>query len=173
MADVTPSNLNFQSAGNYQFIMNRGKVLTFNLQQVKLPNFTLTTTEIPVPGGVDIKVPGNKVEYSPLTIMYKLDESFESFIEIHDWLRGCGAPEVSDEYKRLLEEGEISQNGLFAELNVIALNNKYKPTFKFIYWNCFPIFLGINPDLDTTLVTYPYMTVVATFNYTLYNIEQL
>lgn len=56
------------------------------LQAVELPSIMMSAVEIPNTNNQGF-APGNKVEYANLSCTFLLDEDFENYQFLHDWLR--------------------------------------------------------------------------------------
>lgn len=101
----------------------------------RLPNVQFFLTDTPVPdvdvGGAvvntrvhDFSLPGDKVEFGPLTIGFYVDEYWFSYEEVYNWLFNMSNPDIP----------ENSRGDLRTDIHVALLdNNKNKfATVKFI-----------------------------------------
>lgn len=165
--DNTPTNLNLQGPQHFKFIMNRAPMTEFFLQKCNIPDITMPSSKQPTFFN-SIPHPGNELNYGPLNISFLLDENWNNFLEIHNWLRGIAGPENDQEYKKLGDEA--LGFGVKSDIQILVLSSKKNPTIKFTYVDAFPTSLR-GFMFDTTRTDAPQVGIQATFLYTLYNVD--
>jgi len=89
----------------------------FKFNIIKLPKVEYFCTAVNLPGISladnysqptpfrNIPLPGEKLDYEPLSMTFLVDENLENYQEIHGWLRGLGFPGGYGEFKALLDAG--------------------------------------------------------------------
>lgn len=169
--DNTPVNKNFLSPLNFVFSIKRSPNLNFFVQKVNLPSIRLPDLEVPNPF-IPIPHPGTRLQYGDLTVTFKVDEDFQNYLEIHNWIRGIGKPDNFSEYANLAKVKEYTGGGIHSELSLMVLNSTKAPNYEFTFRNAYPINLS---DLyfDTTYQDVEYMTASVTFHYIMFDITKI
>ena len=86
MAKTT--NPNFLSPLSFKFILSRTPNLNFDVQTVRLPGMSLSSTDTATPF---VTIPNSgKITYSPLTITFRVNEDMSDYLEINNWMEGLG-----------------------------------------------------------------------------------
>ncbi len=99
-----PTKLDYASPTQFKFsIIKLPKVEFFvteiNLPGIELNSLTQNTTLKQIP------IPGNDLQYDPLSLSFMVDENFENYQEIHGWLVGLGYPRDNSEFRNLAQSG--------------------------------------------------------------------
>ena len=97
-----PTKLDYASPTQFKFsIIKLPKVEFFvtdiNLPGIELTSLTQNTTLKQIP------IPGNDLQYDPLSLSFMVDENFENYQEIHGWLVGLGYPRDNSEFRNLAQ----------------------------------------------------------------------
>ena len=97
-----PTKLDYASPTQFKFsIIKLPKVEFFvtdiNLPGIELTSLTQNTTLKQIP------IPGNDLQYDPLSLSFMVDENFENYQEIHGWLDGLGYPKANSEFRNLAQ----------------------------------------------------------------------
>ena len=99
-----PNNLDYATNTQFRFLINKMPKTEFFVKSANIPGITLT--EITQPTSLSqIKIPGNDLSYEDLTIGFLIDENFDNYIEVQNWMRGLGFPESNEQFENLLREG--------------------------------------------------------------------
>lgn len=158
-----PDTKDFLSPINFHFSLTRAPGLVFFVQKASIPGISLNQIDVPTPF-VPLPFPGGKLSYSGLVITYKVDEHMQSYLEIHNWMKGLGHPTSFGQYADLVD-GE----GVFSDATLVVLSNQRRPTFNVTFKNIFPVLLsGI--DFDVTQQSLDYVTTTVQFTYESYEI---
>lgn len=138
---TTQTNPNFLSPLGYKFVLSRTPNLNFNVQTVRLPGLTLSSTDTATPF---ITVPNSgKISYAPLTITFRVNEDMSDYFEIRNWMEGLGAPVSFDQYKNT----KNSDDGLYSDATLVIMNSAMKGNLSATFYGLFPIELS---DLQFT-----------------------
>lgn len=167
----TPSNRNFLSPLNFQFSIKRAPHVNFFLQKVNIPTLRLPSFDIPTQF-VPIPTQFTHVEYGEFSITFKVDEDFQNYLEIHNWMRSLGSPENYDERAAIDAIPDYTGNGKLSDISVIALNSAKNPNFQVTFTDAFPTELG-SVVFDSSLSDVTYITCEASFKYTVYEISKV
>ncbi len=169
MTDIFPSdveNRNLSKNNNFRFQIKRTPHLNYFLQSVDTPGLSQTpvtqaTTRNPIFLG------GDKVDYSELTLTFKVDENFENYKEIHNWIRGIAHPLDSKEYKDFIARNDAfsvnpKEHKIYSDGTLFILTNALNVNLMFTFIDLQPVSLsGVRfttqdtSELDAT-VTFRY-----------------
>jgi hypothetical protein len=146
---------NLAKSTSFLFSVTNRNNLTYKVQTSSVGSINLGAAPFPM-AALDGKVPGNRLDFTPLTIRVILSEDLTEWIDIYKWM-----VEITKTNNSHLESGE------YGELTV--LNSQNIPTAKFIYKNIWPTVIG---DLQYSLVDDEMSLVVdVTFEYDTYDVE--
>ena len=169
-----PQNTNFLQSTKFVLTFPRISNTQYFCQQVNLPGVSTSEILTPTPF-VDLYAPGDKLVYEPLNVTFIVDEEMNSWLEIHNWLRGMTFPTDFEEYRNLKNLSSVayySPKPQYSDgiLNVLTgLNN---PKLSVSFTDVFPVSVsGI--EFNATDTDTPTMTATATFRYSWYNIEKV
>lgn len=169
--DKNPTNHNFLSPLNFKFQIKRAPHINFFIQEINLPSISIQPKEVGNPF-VKIPYPGDHIDYSVLTVKFKVDEDLKNYLEMHSWLRGLGFPQSFDEYSTLSNQNQLEGKGLRSDISLIILNSTKLPNYEITFTEAFPTSLS-ELMFTTTEETVNYMTATVDFRYILYNIEKI
>lgn len=167
----TPSTLNYLKPNGFQFNIDTLPNVSFFCQSASIPNMSLATAYVPSPL-VDFTVPGTNITYDELTIKFIVQENFQNYIELHDWMVGLGFPEERGQYKQLRQtrggnDKGFSTSGDYSDATLTVLDSDLNPSMNITFIDCYPVSLqGLEFDISDGNATY--LTAQATFRYTLY-----
>lgn len=171
MATSIPSNLNPLSPNGFQFSITKLPELTFHCQQVNLPGITLGEPTFSTPFSTQ-PVPGDALQYDPLTVQFLVDENMENYKKLYNWIVALGFPESYDQYiaqnaADTTAYGELAKNYSDATLQILDSNNQAIQTIQF--YDLFPttidsmMFSATNDDVN-------YVVANVTFKFGLYKL---
>jgi hypothetical protein len=146
----------------------------FFCQSVNIPGLSTQNTLQNTPFS-DLSIPGDKLVYEPFNIEFLVDEEIQSWMAVHDWMRGITFPTEFSEYTNLNHASKYSENVPYpqyadAELTILAANNTPKMKVHFI--DMFPISLSQVP-LDIRLGSEHTITATANFKFKRYDITRI
>lgn len=172
--DTAPCSTDLLQPTKYILAFPRLTSTQFFCQAVNVPGVSKNRPVQTTPF-VDLKIPGDKLQFDDLIVTFLLDDQLQAWKEIFYWLQGVTFPEEFNQYENLRHLSRYSEQVPFpqyadAELTILSTINK--PTVKFKFKDCFPtqlsgIPLDIREDASHT------MTATATFNYKYYTLENL
>jgi hypothetical protein len=169
--DNTPSNKNFLSPLNFKFQIKKAPHVNFFIQKVNIPPLLLVAPEIPNPF-VKVPIPGDHINYSDLSITFKVDEDLQNYLEIHEWIKALGKPHDFDQYRAIEEKKSWTGDGIYSDITVSILSSTKSPNYEVTYVDAHPVSLsGI--EFNTTDGDVNYIEATAVFKYTLYDIYKI
>ena len=166
MATLTENTNFFQQAG---FKVNVGRKnypnFEFFAQSVSHPSVSLPAAENATTSRIQtVPQPGDTLTFDELSVIILLDEDFNSYVEIFNWMvRMVNTNQTSAYDARITEDGVPT----FCDITVSALSSHNNTSKKFIYRNAFPISLG-NVDFEANSTEI--LTVPVGFRYTYFDI---
>lgn len=139
---MTNASYNPAKSTSYVFNIVNHKDLSFKLQTASIGSVNLGATQYPGQKR-DLVIPGNKLDFSPMTVRMLLSETLIEWIEVYEWMiRICQTNPAH------LEEEEAAE--------LLILNSQNVPVVRVTYDNLFPLTLGevfySIVDDETTLV---------------------
>lgn len=169
-----PQNTNFLQSTRFVLSFPRINNTQYFCQEVNLPGVSMNEIVRPTPF-VDIPLPGDKLVYEPLDVSFIVDEELQSWLDIHDWLRGMTFPTNFGEYDNLKNQSAVtyySPKPQYTDgvLNILSALNNPKISVQFV--DIFPVSLSAiqfsSTDTDT-----PTMTAKASFKYSWYDVKKI
>ena len=167
-----PDNLNPLSPNGFQLIIDRLPGVSFFTQDAPIPSIVLPES-IQNTQFSDISVPGDKLNFEPLSITFLVDEKMENWKSIFNWMSGLGFPESNEQYSDYINSVKTGYSELqkfYSEARLIVYGNNLTPIQTLNFEDIYPTSLG---QLSFTNVSndVQYLTASATFNYTTYNFD--
>lgn len=145
------------STNRWQIVMERFPATEFFTNRVPIPSVTLGTTIQATNCEVDIKLPGDKLEYEDLILSVQLDEHFQGYCEILSWINWA-------------VKNENNNEETFSDISIM-LNTVHDTTSKVLtFYNCFPYTMS-NIMLDHTETEDQILTYDVMFKYTHFDIK--
>jgi len=169
--DDTPVNKNFLNPLNFKFSLKRAPHVNFFVQKINIPSLRLPQIEIPTQF-VPIPVQQTHIEYGEFSLTFKVDEDFNNYLEIHNWMRALGFPDNYDEYATLAANPSYTGQGLISDMTLVVLNAIKNPNFEISFRDAFPTYLS-EIEFDTTNSDIEYVSATAKFAYLLFDITKV
>ena len=172
--DVSVCNTDLLQSAKFIFSIPRITATQFFCQAVNIPGVSTQSTLQSTPFS-DLNIPGDKLVYQTLNVEFLIDEELQSWIDIHDWMRGIAFPETFEERQNLKFQTRFAEKSQYpqfsdAELTTLAANNTAKVKFHFI--DLFPIELSEIP-LDIRIGSEKTITATASFKFKRYDIIKI
>ena len=162
-----PTTYNLLTANQFKFTTSRIPILSQFVTGVNIPSIEFVSTDLKTAYGVNQPIGTGKYIFSDLTISFLVDEELEAWREVYEWIRRLGP--MNDESEQIMYEN-CYESTTTAELTV--MNKVYKPNFKFIFYNFFPIALT-GFSFTTTAADTLQISSAATFRFLYYDLEKL
>lgn len=123
-ANSVPESLDLMSMNRFRVIIAKFPIVEYFTQRLPLPSIDLGTTIKPTNKGYDYKVPGDKLEFSDLSISFLIDENLQGMKEITNWM-----------YDIVNEQND---DNIFSDITISILDNNMNYNKKIVFYNCFP-----------------------------------
>lgn len=168
------NQFNYAQINNFYVVALQLQDIAFYTQQINLPDINmLAQTEYDTPFN-PIPLVGTKLEYAPLRCKFIINENFQNYGNINDWLKNITFPQDNNQFidqltknKGLIPGQKNVEKLLQSDLHVVALNSNNNPVLIIEYKDAFPISLsGLN--WSATDSTTEYFTADVSFKYLYY-----
>ena len=152
MANLT-TNKNFLSPIGFQLIINREKYgnIEYFCTGVTLPSIELSEASLPY-RGVNHAVAGDRLNFSPLTVVFNVTEDMENYIETFNWMHDS------------IKQGDVAED---AELLIFNSHNNVSKKIKFN--GIFPTSLD-SLEFNSQNESLEYLQATVSFKYTNFEI---
>jgi hypothetical protein len=127
------TNPNFLSPLSFKFMLYRTPNINFNVQSVRVPGMSLSTTDTATPF---VTIPNSgKITYAPLTITFRVNEDLTDYLEINNWMESLGAPSNFTQYADI----NNSQAGRYSDATLIINNSRKIGNLSVTFYDLFPV----------------------------------
>ena len=82
----TPQNTNYLQPTKFVLSFDRIGDVQYFCQSVNLPGMSIGQAPINYPS-IDVYAPGNKISYNNLSMTFTVNETMDSWKDIHNWFR--------------------------------------------------------------------------------------
>lgn len=167
MADLT-DNPNYVTANGFRVRCSHPdfKNLEYFAQNVSHPSKDVSESSAPF-RAINLPVPGDKITFGQLTMIFLLDEDFQSYIEISDWLDRLACAEHVSAEDALISEGKYPTS---CDISVSPLTSHNNLNKIFTYRHAFPVSLG-GIELSSTREDGEFLTFDVSFRFAYYTIK--
>ena len=144
-----------------------------NVQKVTIPDFSIGMTEVSSPVGARVKLAGDSVTYSALTMTFAMDQNLVIYNTIMAWMKACAYPEDPSQFdnftERYLTWHGTKEEALYRNFTLVSTSGTKPMTWEF--YQFFPISMsGI--EFDTTLSDATMTSFEVTFEYTYFDVKE-
>lgn len=167
-----PTNRNFLSQNQFQFLIARFPNTQYFLQKFTLPAITLGTIKVPIPFS-SLPLAGDHIDWGELHIDFAVDEDMQNYEELYNWITELGLPDdfslANVVYNTTAEQAGL---GPSSTASLIVLNSSYKQNIKYDFVDIYPISLT-SIQFDLTVSDVEYRKCTASFNYRRFYLKRL
>ena len=167
MADtILTTNVNLLQTTKFKLVFNRLPNVEYFLTGLELPGVNLVPAVQPNPFR-DRPVPGDKLMWDNLSIVFNVDEMLENWREVHSWMYGLGKPTSFEDYKKLKEKSSV-----YSDASLIVTSSHNNATLRYNFVDCWPTSLMGFRFMTTGSANEPLVSE-AIFCYSYYTVEIL
>lgn len=169
-----PQSTSLLQPTKFQLSFKRLPDVQYFVQKFTLPGGSIQALEQPTPFK-NRPVPGNKLSYETLTITFLVEETMNSWNEIHTWLKNLGIETDYQDYRNLRRMINVAKDDAFpqySDATLTVLSTQNNPRIRFNFKDCFPVRLG-NIEFDTEQSAEDVMKCEAEFAFFYYELERI
>jgi hypothetical protein len=181
-ASSLPTTYDFLRPNAFRFSIKDLPNTSFTCQSANLPALQLGFAVQPTPF-VDIPTIGDKINFGDFTIRFIVSEDMSNYLELYRWLIALGFPDNYSQFKSFTEKRPskfpfvTKINGqdevlAYSDGTLTILDSTNNAKVNIIFKNLFPISLEAL-DFDIASQTLEYFTAIASFRYTVFEVEPL
>jgi len=156
--------------------------VSFTCQSANIPDLQLGYAVQPTPF-VDVPTIGDKVNFGDFTIRFIVAEDMRNYLELYKWLIALGFPKNYTQFSAftnvrpsafpfVTKANGVSEVLAYSDGTLTILDSTNNPKVNIIFKNLFPISLQAL-DFEIASQTVEYFTAIASFKYTMFEIEPL
>ena len=177
-----PTTYDYLRPNAFRFSIKDLPNTSFLCQSANLPalqiGFAVQSTPF-----VDIPTIGDKINFGDFTIRFLISEDMSNYLELYRWLIALGFPEDYNQFSTFvnkrpsgfpLRSTSAGKDELLAysDGTLTILDSTNNPKVNIIFKNLFPISLEAL-DFDVASQSVEYFTAIASFRYTVFEVEPL
>ena len=146
----------------------------FTIQKLPHVNYFCTAASIPdmALGRIDsvtnpfnkLPIPSTKLEFSDLSIKFKIDEDMKNYREIFDWMNASGFPDSYDQKSKWADT--------YSDASLIIMTSQYQPNIEIKFIDLYPSNLA-SVEFDISGSDIEFLSGDVTFNYRSYQINSI
>lgn len=159
--DKKPSTYDALRPNGFKFTVNRLPNVNYFCQRANIPELSITAVAVNNRLAT-LPVAGDKLQFDQLRVTFLVAEDMSNYVELANWLFAMGP-------RRDVKDYAAYNKPLHSNGNLIILNSANRPAVNINFYDMLPISLeGL--EFDITVQTPQYLTAVATFQYSYYEI---
>lgn len=181
-ASSLPTTYDFLRPNAFRFSIKDLPNTSFTCQSANLPALQLGFAVQPTPF-VDIPTIGDKINFGDFTIRFIVAENMANYLELYRWLIALGFPSNYTQFKSFTDKRPskfpfvTKSDGrdevlAYSDGTLTILDSTNNAKVNIIFKNLFPISLEAL-DFDIASQTLEYFTAIASFRYTVFEVEPL
>ena len=156
--------------------------VSFTCQSANIPDIQLGYAVQPTPF-VDIPTIGDKINFGELAIRFLISEDMSNYLELYRWLIAIGFPKDYNPFSTFVKDRPsrfpfvTNTNGTseilaYSDATLTILDSTNTAKVNIIFKNLFPTSLSAL-DFDIASGSVEYFTAIASFKYTIFEVEPL
>ena len=156
--------------------------VSFTCQSANIPDIQLGYAVQPTPF-VDIPTIGDKINFGELAIRFLISENMSNYLELYRWLIAIGFPKDYNQFSTFVKDRPsrfpfvtrldgTSEILAYSDATLTILDSTNTAKVNIIFKNLFPTSLSAL-DFDIASGSVEYFTAIASFKYTIFEVEPL
>jgi hypothetical protein len=156
--------------------------VSFTCQSANIPDLQLGFATQPTPF-TDVPLVGDKLNFGEFTVRFLISEDMSNYLEMYKWLVALGFPENYDQFSAFTKDRPsrfpfvTKATGkeevlAYSDATLTILDSTNNPKVNIIFKNLFPISLQAL-DFDIASASVEYFTAIASFKYTIFEVQPL
>jgi hypothetical protein len=155
---------------------------SYTCQSANIPDIQLGYALQPTPF-VDVPVIGDKLNFGELAIRFLISEDMSNYLELYRWLVALGFPNDYNQFSTFVKDRPsrfpfvTRQDGTseilaYSDATLTILDSTNTAKVNIIFKNLFPTSLSAL-DFDIASGSVEYFTAIASFKYTIFEVDPL
>lgn len=168
------NQFNYAQIKNFYVVALNLQDIAFYTQKINLPDVNMIAQPDYDTPFNPIPFAGTKLEYGLLRCNFIINENFQNYGNINDWIRNITFPQDNDQFieqtsknKALIPGQKNIEKLLETDLHVVALDSNNQPVLIIEYKDVLPVSLS-GLEWSSTDSTTEYFTATVTFKYLYY-----
>ena len=156
--------------------------VSFTCQSANIPDIQLGYAVQPTPF-VDIPTIGDKINFGELAIRFLISEDMSNYLELYRWIVAIGFPKDYNQFSTFVKDRPsrfpfitkldgTSEILAYSDATLTILDSTNTAKVNIIFKNLFPTSLSAL-DFDIASGSVEYFTAIASFKYTIFEVEPL
>jgi hypothetical protein len=177
-----PKTNDYLRPNAFRFTIKDLPGVSFNCQSANIPDLQLGFAVQPTPF-VDVPVIGDKLDFGEFSIRFLISEDMSNYLEMYRWLIALGFPDNYNQFSAFTKNRPSSfpfvtkTSGkeevlAYSDGTLTILDSTNNPKVNIIFKNLFPVSLAAL-DFDIASSTVEYFTAIASFKYTIFEVQPL
>jgi len=139
-----PDNKNFLSPIGFQFSIQKLPNVNYFCTTAFVPDITMGQVDSLDTPFIKLPMPGDKLQFAPLALSFRIDEDLKNYREIYDWLISLGYPDNFAQHARFQRPNpnNAGSDTVFSDASLIIMTNQYKPNIEVKFIDLYPISLS-------------------------------
>jgi hypothetical protein len=178
----TPTTNDFLRPNAFKFSIKDMPKTSFTCQSANIPDLQLGFATQPTPF-IDVPTIGDKISFGEFTIRFIIAEDMSNYLEMYRWLIALGFPDNYSQFKTFTNNRPsrfpfvTKTSGkeevlAYSDGTLTILDSTNTPKVNIIFKNLFPVSLQAL-DFDIASASVEYFTAIASFKYTIFEVEPL
>ena len=161
-----PSNKSLLSPVGFKFAIQKLPHVNYFCTSASIPDMALGRIDTVTNPFNKLPIAGDKMEFSDLSLKFKVDEDMKNYREIFDWMVGLGFPDSYDQRKA------VNKNQPYSDASLIIMTAQYQPNIEVKFIDLYPTNLA-SLEFDISGTDIEYLTGDVTFTYRSYEINSI
>ena len=178
----TPTTNDFLRPNAFKFSIKDMPKTSFTCQSANIPDLQLGFATQPTPF-IDVPTIGDKLNFGEFTIRFIIAEDMSNYLEMYRWLIALGFPDNYSQFKTFANNRPsrfpfvTKTSGkeevlAYSDGTLTILDSTNTPKVNIIFKDLFPVSLQAL-DFDIASASVEYFTAIASFKYTIFEVEPL
>ena len=178
----TPTTNDFLRPNAFKFSIKDMPKTSFTCQSANIPDLQLGFATQPTPF-IDVPTIGDKISFGEFTIRFIIAEDMSNYLEMYRWLIALGFPDNYSQFKTFTDTRPsrfpfvTKTSGkeevlAYSDGTLTILDSTNTPKVNIIFKSLFPVSLQAL-DFDIASASVEYFTAIASFKYTIFEVEPL
>ena len=181
-ANSLPTTYDYLRPNAFRFSVKDIPNVSFTCQSANLPQLALGFAVQPTPF-TDIPRIGDKLDFGSFTIRFLISEDMSNYLELYRWIVAIGFPKDYNQFSTFIKDRPSrfpfvtrldgsSEILAYSDATLTILDSTNTAKVNIIFKNLFPISLQAL-DFDIASASVEYFTAIASFKYTIFEVEPL